>query len=241
MNSLERRFTKSDIELKAIDDDETKAAKIVGYGAKFNSRSENLGGFTEIIAEGAFDDVLENDVRALFNHDENIVLGRTISGTLGLSVDDTGLRYEIDPPDTQLVRDMVISPMRRGDIDQSSFGFYIGEDDWKEDRSSGAVTRTILKVERLLDVSPVTYPAYPDTSVAMRKLQELTDKNIIELPDEDVVAMLVSASKVLGESTNHRTLLAVIDKAQEEIRSLRRADERQKGAIALLRQFGVSA
>ena len=156
-------------------------------------------------------------------------------------MDETGLRYEISPPDTQLVRDMVLAPMRRGDISQSSFGFYVAEDDWKEDRDSGAVTRTITKVERLLDVSPVTYPAYPDTSVAMRKLQELSKENHIEIPDGDLVEMLESASKILGDSTNHRTLYALIEKAQEEIRNLRQSDKRQKDAIQMLRRLSVSA
>jgi len=166
MQTIERRFFNQPVELRV----EGEAQKIVGYGAVFESRSENLGGFTEVIEKGAFDTVLKNDVRALFNHDQNIVLGRSASGTLKLSVDDIGLRYEIDTPSTQTVRDLVIEPMKRGDISGSSFGFIVEEDDWDENSETGAITRSIKKISRLLDVSPVTFPAYPETEVALRSL-----------------------------------------------------------------------
>ena len=169
MKKFERRYLSEPIELKA--DDKTGEQKIVGYGAVFESRSENLGGFTEVIEKGAFDEVLKNDVRALFNHDPNFVLGRSLAGTLRLSVDDVGLRYEIDAPQTQTVRDLVLEPMARGDITGSSFGFSVEEDSWSENED-GAITRSIQKIGRLVDVSPVTYPAYPETDVALRSLSE---------------------------------------------------------------------
>ncbi len=152
---------------------EGEMPKIVGYAAKFNQRSRNMGGFVEIISPGAFDDVLEDDVRGLFNHDSNIVLGRTISGTCQLTVDDIGLRYEITPPDTQTVRDLVIEPIKRGDINGSSFAFQLRSDgqSWDED-DDGVYVRTISKVARLKDVSPVTYPAYDDTDSAVRSLED---------------------------------------------------------------------
>lgn len=168
MDKQERRVTQHEVELR-MDGDEKKSAVLVGYGAVFNQRSENLGGFTEVIQPGAFDDVLSDDVRALFNHDSNIILGRN-GTTMTLSVDPVGLRYEIDMPDTQMVRDMVLSPVQRGDVNQSSFGFSVDVDNWDED-DEGRVTRTIVKVKRLYDVSPVTFPAYPDTSVAARSLE----------------------------------------------------------------------
>ncbi|MGL5344884.1 MAG: HK97 family phage prohead protease [Plesiomonas sp.] len=154
--------------------DESTGIKIVGNAAVFNKRSANLGGFVEVIAPGAFDDVLNDDVRGLFNHERNFVLGRSKSGTLKLSIDDTGLRYEITPPDTQTVRDLVIEPMKRGDISESSFAFRIAPngDRWDEDEQ-GVYVRTVLKVSRLYDVGPVTYPAYPDaTAEATRSLQQ---------------------------------------------------------------------
>lgn len=141
---------------------------IRGHAALFDTLSENLGGFREQVAKGAFAGVLDDDVRALFNHDPNHILGRTNAGTLSIAVDDTGLRYEIQPPDTQTARDLVTS-IDRGDIDQSSFAFTVAEDDWEENED-GVWIRTILKVRRLYDVSPVTYPAYPDASVGLRSL-----------------------------------------------------------------------
>ena len=181
MKTIERRYLSEPIELKA--DDETGERKIVGYGAVFESRSENLGGFTEVIEKGAFDEVLKNDVRALFNHDPNFVLGRSMAGTLRLSVDDVGLRYEIDAPQTQTVRDLVLEPMARGDITGSSFGFSVEEDSWSESED-GAITRSIQKIGRLVDVSPVTYPAYPETDVALRSLNKYQESSR-EIKDEE--------------------------------------------------------
>ncbi|HIF9075733.1 TPA: HK97 family phage prohead protease [Photobacterium damselae] len=158
--------------------------KIVGYGAVFNTLSEPMWGFREQIDPGAFDDVLNDDVRALFNHDSNFVLGRN-GTTLRLFVDNIGLGYEIDAPDTQTVRDMVITPMKRGDINQSSFAFYVAKDDWHEE-DDGTVIRTILKVKRLFDVSPVTYPAYseaPSTVRSFEAYQEQRNKPPVDEPD----------------------------------------------------------
>lgn len=170
MSDNERRLLQCEVRMS--EEGEGQPLTITGYGSVFNIRSENLGGFREIIAPGAFDDVLEDDVRALFNHDKNFVLGRTKSGTLSLSVDDEGLRYEITPPDTQTVRDLLIEPLRRKDIDQSSFGFRVarGGEEWEEDEE-GVIVRTITKISRLFDVSPVTFPAYPDAKAGVRSLE----------------------------------------------------------------------
>ena len=168
----EKRSFLGEVRMDSPETDEASQVKIVGYAAKFNSRSKNLGGFVEIIAPGAFDDVLEDDTRAVFNHDPNFVLGRRSSGTLKLFIDEIGLGYEITPPDTQTVRDLVLTPMERGDINQSSFVFRLGHrgDDWHEDED-GILVRTINKVSALIDVSPVTYPAYTDTDSAKRSLE----------------------------------------------------------------------
>lgn len=148
--------------------DENKPHQVTGYGAMFDTLSENLGGFREKIAVGAFDDVLQDDVRALINHDPNLILGRTNSNTLGISVDVLGLRYNIDMPATSYGDDLMVS-LKRGDITQSSFAFSVEKDSWDED-DDGRIVRTIEKIKRLFDVSPVTYPAYPDTTVAARTL-----------------------------------------------------------------------
>lgn len=153
--------------------EEGQPARIIGHGAVFNKRSDMIMGmFKEEIAPGAFDDVLGDDVRALFNHDANFVLGRTTSSTLALSIDAEGLRYEITPPDTQTVRDLVLAPLSRGDITGSSFAFRVANDgdEWREDED-GLIVRTINRFSRLLDVSPVTYPAYPDAGAAARSLE----------------------------------------------------------------------
>lgn len=158
--------------------------KIAGLGAVFNSRSENLGGFREVIKPGAFDDCIGDDVRCLFNHDSNILLGRTASGTLSLTVDEEGLRYEVLPPDTQLVRDMVLAPIARNDINQSSFAFRVAQDgdEWAHD-DEGILVRTIHRCSRLFDVSPVTYPAYQAASVALRsaeRWQRAVDEGVLK-------------------------------------------------------------
>lgn len=138
--------------------------KIVGYAALFNKETELMPGLRERIAPGAFDDVLQDDVRALFNHDPNIILARSPK-TLTLTVDEKGLRYEFTPPNTTDGNNLLES-IERGDVNQSSFGFSIKKDSFE--RRDGAQVRTIEKVKRLYDISPVTYPAYQDTTVALR-------------------------------------------------------------------------
>lgn len=158
---------------------DTKEGKdvVIGHAAVFNSLSEDLGGFREKIQPGAFDDVLGNDVRAYFNHDPNYLLGRTEAGTLRLSVDETGLRYELDVPDTTAGRDLKEN-MRLGNITQSSFAFTIGKDgDAWERAENGADIRTIKKVKRLYDVSPVSLPAYPSANdLALAQRSNFMDK-----------------------------------------------------------------
>lgn len=144
--------------------------KLRGHAAVFDQLSEDLGGFREKIAPGAFaNSITQDDVRALFNHDANFVLGRNKSGTLRMVEDETGLQVEIDQPDTQLGRDIITS-VARGDITQMSFGFTTIRDAWAKIENEWV--RTLLEV-KLYDVSPVTYPAYPQTDVAVRSLQAL--------------------------------------------------------------------
>lgn len=149
---------------------EGKARKMVGYAAVFNSLSEKLP-FRERIMPGAFAACMGKDTRALINHDANLVLGRTKSGTCQMKEDDRGLRVEITPPDTSYARDLATC-MERGDIDQMSFAFSVADDgeEWTEE--NGELVRQLNKIERLFDVSIVTQPAYPDTTVALRSLEE---------------------------------------------------------------------
>jgi uncharacterized protein len=165
--SIERRVV-TGAELRAKTSD--SAPKLAGYAALFNTASDDLGGFTEVIMPGAFRGAIpKSDIRALFNHDPNFVMGRNKAGTLTVAEDNRGLSMEVTPPDVQWVRDLLVS-VERGDIDQMSFGFRVakGGDEWLY--TDDAVTRTITEIEELFDVAVVTYPAYPDTDVAVRSL-----------------------------------------------------------------------
>jgi HK97 family phage prohead protease len=166
MSEIERR-TVTGVEVRAA---EGKPTQIVGYAAVFNSLSEDMYGFREIIMPGAFDRALreKHDVRALVNHDENQILGRTKAGTLALSIDTTGLKVEIEPPDTQAARDAVTS-VKRGDLDGMSFAFRTLTDNWRT--QDGGQIRELLDLE-LVDVSVVAFPAYPATTVSARALEQ---------------------------------------------------------------------
>lgn len=164
---MERRTSTLDLEVRAVDG-KPDAPMIVGYAAVFGQMSEDLGGFREQIAPGAFTKALGGDVRALFNHDPNIVLGRTKSKTLRLAEDQKGLKIEIDPPNTAQSRS-IIEALTRGDISQMSFGFRTIDDKWEN--IDGKIVRTLLNVE-LFDVSPVTFPAYPQTEAGLRSLDD---------------------------------------------------------------------
>ena len=171
--TLERRVHTGEVEIRSRGD----KAVIEGHAAVFDKRSQNLGGFVEVVRRTAFTKTLqEADVRALQNHDENLVLGRNIPGTLELSIDDSGLYYRIMPPDTSYANDLMVL-LERGDVDQSSFQFTVEDDEWKEDEEQRYI-RTIKKIRRLYDVSPVTYPAYPDASVALRSLENIIQEQI---------------------------------------------------------------
>lgn len=171
MPEMERR----NVEMEFRAEDGTEKPKIRGRAVVYNRWSADLGGFKEIIEPGFFENVLKDDVRALWNHNTDLVLGRTRSGTLLLADTESGLDVEIDPPDTQIGRDAVVSIGRR-DVNQMSFGFTVksGGDKWERDQRTGAITRRLLRggCETLFDVSPVTYPAYAQTSVSARSMME---------------------------------------------------------------------
>lgn len=160
-----------------VEPDSDGKPKISGYAAMYNAMSEDLGGFKEIIQPGFFDGVIGDDVRALWGHDHRYVLGRVKSGTLKVWSDEKGLRFEAAPPETQWARDAIES-MRRGDVDQASFGFRVreGGDEWRKG-ADGTILRTLKPngCERLQDVSPVAFPAYPQTSISVRsRLEEIS-------------------------------------------------------------------
>ena len=173
-----RAFTLSNIHVRASNG---QAGLVTGIAAVFNKYSEDLGGFKEKIAPGAFAKTIKDgDIRALFNHNPDHILGRTKAGTLKLAEVEKGLAVEIDMPDTSTANDLITS-MKRGDISQMSFGFQTIKDKWEV--QDGKDIRTLLEV-KLFDVSPVTFPAYPQTSVSARSLsQERKDYNKTLLQD----------------------------------------------------------
>jgi len=158
------------IEVRSIEAD-GGLKKIVGYAAVFDKPSEDMG-FIEYVRKGAFKKALaRSDARALFNHDtDTLPLGRQSAGTLLLREDDTGLYYEINPPDTQSARDLMTA-IDRGDIREASYGFTVDVDEW-DYSDPDVIKRTIIEVREVYDISPVVFAAFNDTTVALRKLEE---------------------------------------------------------------------
>lgn len=168
--TVEQRSISRPLELRAEGD---APPRIAGYAAVFYRAEDPATQFQlwpgafERIARSAFDEALKrDDVRALFNHDSSKLLGRNKSGTLKLSVDDVGLRYEIEPSDSQTYRDLAES-LKRGDVDGSSFQFsVVGEDVWYRDDSGNEIRE--LRNVKLYDVGPATFPAYAGSSASTR-------------------------------------------------------------------------
>lgn len=168
-DEIEIRCFSGNMRSTSIDPASNASKSFEGYAARYNEISDVLGNFREKIAPGFFDDVNRYDVRALFNHDKNFVLGRSSAGTLKLFPDSVGLRVEITPPPAQWAIDLSES-IRRGDINQMSFAFTMPKDGkgekWEKD-SNGNWLRTLIKPNQIFDVSIVTTPAYPQTSVSV--------------------------------------------------------------------------
>lgn len=160
-DNIERRCIQA--EIRATKDDN----KFEGYAAVFNTQAEIIW-FREQIKKGAFKNTIkQDDVRALYNHDSNYVLGRNKSGTLRLKEDSKGLLVDIDIPDISYARDLKIS-VERGDVNQMSFGFNVLKEEWNYEDIDMPL-RTLIEV-KLFDVSIVTYPAYKETIVGVRSM-----------------------------------------------------------------------
>jgi HK97 family phage prohead protease len=140
---------------------------VIGHAAVFDDLSDDLGGFREKIARGAFKKVLGDDIRFLVNHNPDLLLARSTNGSLRLKEDPTGLHIEADLAATSAGNDLRVL-LERGDMDQMSFAFSMqgGSDTWDEDTDDGSLIRTINRFGGLFDVSAVTYPAYPTTDIA---------------------------------------------------------------------------
>lgn len=140
---------------------------IEGYSLKFNSWSEDLGGFREIISPEALKNTDMSDVRALIDHNSSSILGRTIANTLKLEVDDVGLKFRCHLPNTTYAKDLMEN-IRSGNISQCSFGFTLADngDEFTYDEEQRIYKRTLKDIKEIVDISVVTYPAYKDSEVA---------------------------------------------------------------------------
>jgi HK97 family phage prohead protease len=164
MNDLERRYTPNEVVLRTTSD----RSKIGGYASMFNVLSRNLGGFVEQVAPSAFTQSRLDgwpNVIARYNHNDDFLLGTTVARTLELNVDETGLQYVVNPPQS---RADILELVQRGDVQYSSFAFRTpnGGDEWTT-TDQGYPMRTLKEV-KLVDVAPVNSPAYLDTTAAIR-------------------------------------------------------------------------
>lgn len=192
MSNRETRDFHADFEIREAGDGMT----FVGYAAKFNSRSENLGGFTEVIEPGAFSRSLKsrNDIKMLWNHDAGEPLASTRSGTLKLSEDNVGLRVEAKLPDTTRGRDLAVL-LRDGIVDKMSFGFNVIKDSWNSDG-----TERSLKSVRLFEVSAVTWPAYQATEASVRGLDKVAQRTAVDADQlADVMLKIEEGSDLTSE------------------------------------------
>jgi Escherichia/Staphylococcus phage prohead protease len=168
-NILERRTLPEIPELVTRADASEEVIRITGYGAVVN-KPYKVWGVTEVVAPGAFTKTLQEnpDIRAMFNHDPNFLLGRTKSGTMDVTEDDRGLKYEIraDPQDPQAVS--VARKIARKDVDGSSMAFFVHKDTWETDKQGRPTKRTIQEVE-LIETGPVTMPASPSTTAKIKR------------------------------------------------------------------------
>ncbi|MHA2069856.1 MAG: HK97 family phage prohead protease [Candidatus Thorarchaeota archaeon] len=176
---IERRYLVfSDAELRIIGDEDDPV--IEGYAAVYNKLSEDLGGFREKIAPNAFRNALKRtDTVMLYNHDPNYPLARVSAGTLELKEDKKGLFARAKLPRSAV---RIIESIKRGDVNKMSFGFTTEKDEWEHKKNESI--RTLVKVGELPDVSPVVFPAYPDTTVAVRSLE----RSILDLEKEKATA-----------------------------------------------------
>lgn len=195
------------VEIRACEDKETR--EVDGYAAVFNSQSRDLG-FFERIDEHAFDGVIDqSDVYALLNHaNSRGVLARSKygKGTLKLDIDEKGLHYNFRAPKTAL-GDEVLEYLKRGDISSSSFAFTVKEDKW-EKNADGTYLRTIIKFDRLYDVSPVFDPAYEATSCSCRSFEEFKEKEAEEKAEAE--------KREAEEQAHKEAIKAAYDKLVEE-------------------------
>ena len=173
---------------------------VEGYALKFNKESNLLGEFVEVISPEALRNADLSDVRCLIDHNSSYVLGRTVADTLKLEVDDVGLRFRCELPNTSYARDLYEN-IKLGNINQCSFGFTIEEDgDEFERREDGIFKRTVNKIRSLCDVSIVTYPAYEDTDVALalRSIKNIKENEQKQIEQRRLMEKANAALKMMN-------------------------------------------
>lgn len=226
MSELERRLTRHAVELRASAGAEPR---IGGYAAKFNTLSQNLGGFVERIAAGFFDSSRDNHwrgVMARYNHE--LLLGSVAGESLRLAIDSTGLDYEVDlldDPSSQRVLKLV----NRGDVAKSSFAFITTEDEWSM-TEAGFPLRTLVRGE-LVDVAPVDSPAYMDTSTGLRALAEARSMDLAEvqlLASEERLSEILKVSPVVIDLGSDQTERSDPSDSAGRVQVLRRALDMKK-------------
>ncbi|MFF7233955.1 HK97 family phage prohead protease [Streptomyces sioyaensis] len=217
--SMERRTVPTQFEVRS----EGQKFTFYGYALRWGRKSQNLGGFRELVAEKATTETItQDDIRALFNHDANLILGRNMSGTLRLSEDSDGLHYEADMPDTTYARDLAVS-MERGDVTQSSFGFRTVDDTWGIDEDDFPL-RTLRKIS-LFDVSPVTYPAYVDSTSgvnerALRSLASDSGLSVARLDSPEAIRAAIRGEVEVPALPEARTFLPVYELPTDPVAAL---------------------
>ncbi|WP_271856081.1 HK97 family phage prohead protease [Patiriisocius marinus] len=180
-NAVERRYVSQEVRMSNADDNN---GVIEGYAAVYGARAD-LHYFEEEVLPGAFDEVLMDDVRCLINHDPQYVLARSVNGegTLKLELDEKGLKYSYKTPNRSYAKDLQ-DAIESGDVNQSSFAFFVKEDRWQK-RDGKPDLRSIVKFSQLLDVSPVTYPAYDAATVGKRSWEaRQAEKNTQKTEDK---------------------------------------------------------
>jgi len=235
---MERRFFSTVLRAKS---DKSGPKRLIGYVAKFNELSGDLGGFREKIAPGAFAESIKNDdIRALFNHDSNFVLGRTSAGTLQLSEDRNGLLMEVVLPDTQAARDLWQS-VSRGDITSQSFSFTTIKDSYET--VDGEQIRTLLEV-KLFDVGPVTFPAYESSDIqARQRALTNTSKGDIQMTTPELLeekGRIVKEMRDINDkyqpgqaySAEHEESYRRMERRLDEINQLLRRERLEREQIA---------
>lgn len=186
---MERRLTEG-LEIETRDDG---TVKLNGLGIVFNSWSVDLGGFREMIEPDAVRGIDFAGVVCLFNHRDDNILGRS-PDTMEVRIVESGVRYIVDMPDSPTGQNVRVAVQRK-DVRGSSFGFTVDKDEWMK-RTDGVWERRIKQFKRIYDLSPVVFPAYPDTTVAMRSLGEMAAQ--LEKPEGRKLYFMKLESEILS-------------------------------------------